>query len=345
MKKLYILFNLLCVSQINGGNADFKFNQSEVLTKKVPIVFHANYDISLCGLEKLHPFDTKKYGKIAQYLRAAFNLSLKNFYQPTKISDSDLNLVHTAAYLESLQDSAVVAKISEVWPLRYLPNFLLQRNLLDSMRYATAGTVLGAELAMQYGWAINLAGGYHHAKKDNGEGFCFFADIPLAIKKLRVVNPDLKVLIVDLDAHQGNGLESILGTDPQTYIFDMYSQNNYPYDVAVYQYIDFNHPLPDWIANEVYLAILKTNLPSAIEAVKPDLIIYNAGTDPFEKDPLGKMKITAQGIMGRDAFVWTQAFAHKIPILMVLSGGYSAESAQIVGTSVKKIIKQFKLIP
>lgn len=311
----------------------------------VPIVFHKNYDISFFGIEKMHPFDTQKYGKIAAHLQRTCGILPQDLQTPDKVSDADLLLVHTPAYLLSLKRSKMVAQISEIWPLKFLPNFLLQRNMLNAMRYATAGTVLGAELALKHGWAINLSGGYHHAKSGNGEGFCFFADIPLAIKKLREKQPALKVLVVDLDAHQGNGLEQILGPDPLTYIFDMYSKNNYPRDTAVMKYIDFNFPLPDYIQDAAYLGILKTELPKAIAHVKPDLIIYNAGSDIFEQDPLGKMAVTEQGIIERDLFLFSQAFANKTPLLMVLSGGYSTESAHIVSTSIENILKKFHLIP
>jgi len=158
---------------------------SKSIQSKVPIVFHPNYDISFFGIENMHPFDTKKYGKIAAHLQNTCNILREDFYQPEKVSTADLQLVLTTRYLDSLSYSLTVAQVSEMPILRYVPNFLLQRNMLNSMKLATGGTVLGAQLAMQHGWAVNLSGGYHHAKSDNSEGFCFFADIPLAIKKLR----------------------------------------------------------------------------------------------------------------------------------------------------------------
>ena len=100
-----------------------------------------------------------------------------------------------------------------------------------------------------------------HAKRNNGEGFCFLADIPLAILKIRIKNPNLKILIIDLDAHQGNGLADILGSDPLTVIFDMYSDYNYPRDIKMREYIDFNYPLKDFINTSEYLNILKNALP------------------------------------------------------------------------------------
>lgn len=310
----------------------------------IPIVFHKDYDVSFYGLEKFHPFYTKKYGAIARQLQLSCGISSEEFQKPSRITDQELQTVHTAHYLEMLKDSAIVANIAEQQLLSYMPNSLLQNTILDSIRYATAGTVLGAQLAMKHGWAINLAGGYHHAKSHTGEGFCFFADIPLAIKKLRETNPSLKVLVVDLDAHQGNGLETIHGPDPLTYIFDMYSKNNYPRDVAVYKYIDFNFPLNDYIQDQEYLNILKTELPKAIATTQPDIIIYNAGTDIFEQDPIGKMRITKEGIIERDFFMFSQAFENETPILMVLSGGYSAENPRIISESIENILKKFKLI-
>lgn len=313
-------------------------------TQKVPIVFHDKYDISFAGLENLHPFDTKKYGKIAKYLQKTFNITPQSYHMPDKISEDELRLVHTFSYLDSLKSSKTIATIAEMVPFYLIPNFILRKAVLNPMRYATAGTILAAQLAMDNGWAINLSGGYHHAKADSGSGFCFYGDIPLAIKKLRDKNSALKVLVIDLDAHQGNGLEAMLGTDPLTFIFDMYGGNNYPRDTEVFKYIDFNYPQADWVADKEYLLCLKNNLPQAIANVKPDLIIYNAGTDVFEKDPLGKMKITKAGIIERDSFVFDQAFKTRTPIMMVLSGGYSEESAGIIGESIEAIIKKHSLL-
>lgn len=308
---------------------------------RVPIVFHKSYDISFLGLENVHPFDSKKYGKVAQYLQDSFFI---RFDQPRdQISEIDLRMVHTQEYLDSLNDSRVVASIVEIPALAIIPNFFLQKTILKSMRYATAGTVLAAELALQKGWAINLSGGYHHAKANQGSGFCVYGDIPLAIKKLREKNPELKVLVVDLDAHQGNGLEAMLGEDELTFIFDMYSKNNYPRDTQVMKYIDFNYPQETGVKDQIYLNCLKNNLPIAIKECQPDLIIYNAGTDIFEWDPLGKMAVTREGIIERDAFVFGQALENKIPIAMTLSGGYTKESAGIIGGSITNLINKYGL--
>jgi len=325
------------------------YQKEETIQVKIPIVFHDNYDISCLGIEKLHPFDTKKYGKVANHLIKNCDLNKNQFFKPEKISNADLLLVHTQEYLNSLKSNLTIAQIAEVpmlkYALKFIPNFLLQKFLLDPLRYATAGTVLGAELALEHKWAINLSGGYHHAKSNNGGGFCYFADIPLAIKKLRINHPNLKVLVIDLDAHQGNGHESILESDPLSYIFDIYNECNYPYDDQVKKAIDFNYPVTTGIKDQEYLDLLKKTLPSAIEEVKPDLIIYNAGSDVYSRDPLGRMRISKAGIIERDYFVFEQAIGKQIPILMVLSGGYSEESAEIIGQSIEQILKNIIKLP
>lgn len=342
IRTIFVWLSIYALTNVLGGT---KARIDEHVKKQViPIVFHENYDISFFGIEKLHPFDTKKYGKIAKHLEYVFNIYPEDLQKPEKISDTDLQLVHTREYLESLRYSSAAAKIAEMPVLRFVPNYFVQRNLLNPMRYATAGTVLGAQLALTHGWAINLSGGYHHAKSNKGEGFCFFADIPLAIKKLREKKANLKVLIIDLDAHQGNGIELVCAGDKNTFIFDMYSKNNYPGDREAMKYIKFNFALRDCIQDAEYLDILKTELPKAIEQVKPDLIIYNAGSDIFELDPLGNMRVSKNGIIERDQFVFEQAFKNKMPILMVLSGGYTAQSAEIVSESIENICKHFKLI-
>ncbi|MFA6743441.1 MAG: hypothetical protein WCS36_04465, partial [Candidatus Neomarinimicrobiota bacterium] len=131
---------------------------------KLPIIYSPQYNISLFGIQKLHPFDTKKYKKVYKYIKTNCGIDENRFYCPEKVSESDIRLVHTGSYLESLKKSEVIARIGQMPPLKFVPNRLLQKRVLVPMKYGTGGTILGAELALQYGWAINLSGGYHHAK-------------------------------------------------------------------------------------------------------------------------------------------------------------------------------------
>ncbi len=219
-----------------------------------------------------------------------------------------------------------------------VPNPILQKNVLVPKKYATGGTILGCELALEHGWAINLSGGYHHAKADSGGGFCFFADVPIAVKKLWEKRPDLPVMIIDLDAHQGNGNAAIFKDDKRVSIFDVFNGHIYPGDYEAAQYVEYNHPVKMYIGDGEYLGLLKMELPAAIDESAPKLVIYNAGTDVLKGDMLGGMSITADGIIARDELVFKCALERKIPILMLLSGGYTRKSAKIIGRSIENIL-------
>ncbi|MCK5536647.1 MAG: histone deacetylase, partial [Bacteroidales bacterium] len=296
-KKILIISLIVLFLALLGMFAVFKESSDNWAidgADKIPIIYSDNYNITLLGIQKLHPFDSEKYGRIVEYLIENSEIKKEQFYVPSKITNEELLTTHTQTYLDSLSDSKVVAQIAELGLLGIVPNFILQERLLDSVRYGTGGTVLGARLALEEGWAINLAGGYHHTKADSSSGFGFYADVPIAINKLWENNPELKVLIIDLDAHQGNGNEDIFKDDPRIFILDMYHENNYPGDDKVKKYIDFNIPVGS-IDTQNYLAIISKDIPSAIQKTQPDLIIYNAGTDVYAKDPLGKMNVSRGG--------------------------------------------------
>ncbi len=322
---------------------------------KLPIVY-GNNDIWFWGIERLlHSFDGCKYGKIHKALPGWVHW--RGTHTPEgPVSREDLEKVHSKEYLDSLSSSAVVAQVMEVGPAAWLPNWLLQLRVLTPMRWATAGTVLACQLAMEHGWAINLGGGFHHASRDRGHGFCPFADIQLGVKELRdkrcTENPKakpLKVMIIDLDAHQGNGHGADFKDDPNTAIFDIYNKNEFPFDENAKRGITFNHPVQGGgrracdharhVNDAEYQALLSKELPKALEQFKPDFILYNAGTDTLDDDPLGQMLITENGIIERDAFVFQEAKNRKIPIAMVLSGGYGAQSAPAITKSICKILK------
>ena len=322
-----ILSILLIVVGINGETI-----------AKIPIIYSPKYNITLFGIQKLHPFDTEKYKKVYKYLRYNVGIEKDQFYIPEKVSEEDLKLVHTERYLKSLNQSKVIAQIAEMPIVKFVPNILLRNRLLRPMKYGTGGTILGAKLAYKYGWAINLSGGYHHAKSNSGEGFSCYADIPIAIYKLWQKDSTQKVMIIDLDAHQGNGHESILKNDNRIIIVDVYNRQIYPGDEEVKQYISYDFPILRYTEDEEYLSIIRDPISTIISIEKPNLIIYNAGTDIYEKDPLGILKISEEGIIKRDEIVFVSAINNDIPILMLLSGGYSKQSAEIISKSIENIL-------
>ena len=327
MKTKVYLFSLLMVLM-----------SSITLAAQLPLVYHRYYNISFWGFDRLHPFDSKKYGKVYDYLVNKVGINPESFHVPKKVSGEDLLKVHSQEYLTSLSSSSTLGKITEMPILEWVPNFLLQRKLLDPMRYATQGTIDAVFLSLEHGWAINLSGGYHHAKADNGEGFCVYADIPLAIYKLHEKYPSYKVLIVDLDAHQGNGHEMICGTDSRVSIFDVYNKDIYPRDWNAQHSITYNYPVQSYIEDAEYLKIVQDGLSKAIQDSQPDVIIYNAGTDILAGDNLGRMSVSEKGIILRDELVFTAAYEAHIPITMVLSGGYTNQSASIISQSIENIL-------
>lgn len=308
---------------------------------KLPIVYSNDYNIRFLGFQKLHPFDTEKYQKIALHLKKTLAISKQHLHKQTnEISEKDLLKVHSKAYLKNLENKQNIAQVTEMPLLAKLPFFLLKNNLLKPIKKAVAGTLLAGELALKYGWAINLSGGYHHAKREKGEGFCFFADINLLIEHLREKKLIQSAMIVDLDAHQGNGHESIHGTDPLVSIFDMYNSSIYPRESHLKPYIDFDIPLKPYTSDKEYLDLLKENITQALNNKKPDIIIYVAGSDIYEKDQLGGLKVSKDGIKTRDKIMFENAQKYDIPIVMLLAGGYHKDGGKIIGESLEEILKE-----
>ena len=312
--------------------------------EKLPIVYSDQYNISFNGLEKLHPFDSKKYGRVFEMLSERIGFSNTDVHEPEAITDDELLEIHQPEYLASLKNSSTVAQIAEVDILGLLPNSLLQSGLLTPMRYATAGTLMGADLALKHGWAINLSGGYHHAKRDSGSGFCFFADIPLAVMKLHKAKPGIKILIIDLDAHQGNGVSDSLQSISDVSILDVYNKQIFPDDKEAQRHVRFRRPVPEYIEDADYLSLVGQVVPDAMDACEADFVIYNAGTDIYQEDPLGAMDISREGIIKRDEIVFSSAIDRDIPVLMLLSGGYTKTSASIIADSIENLITRVKAV-
>src|SRR4051812_44711353 len=170
----------------------------------IPLVYHPRYNITAFGLERLHPFDSRKYRRIHAALMARGLRRPGDFTRPRPATREELLRVHTPEYLESLRRPNVLAGILEVPIAGRLPGWLLDWRVLRPMRYATGGTIRAGRLALEHGLAINLGGGFHHAAAGRGGGFCVYADIPLAAAILHAEGRAQSVLVVDLDAHQGN---------------------------------------------------------------------------------------------------------------------------------------------
>jgi len=313
------------------------------------VVYSRHYNIGFYGLERLHPFDSKKYGRAWRCLKDHFGASLRPMWiRPERPACNDeLLAVHTPEYLEKLRKPRNVAWALELPPVRFLPRWVLDRHVLKPMRWATAGTVTAARAAIEHGFAVNLGGGYHHAKPSGGEGFCIYSDIALAVHSLRtegLLAEDDRIAYVDLDAHQGNGVCHAFKRDKRFFILDMYNSLIYPsHDTEARDRIYCGIPLTSDCHPEDYLRELQERLPVFVDSVsqsaKVGLAIYNAGTDVYKDDPLGMLNMTAASILERDLFVVSELRRRGIPTVMLLSGGYTKVSYKLVADSVIRILE------
>jgi len=306
---------------------------------RIPLVFHPQYDIALKDVQSRHPFEFNKRSKVFAELQSRLVFSPESTFSPEPASDTLLSLAHEESYLKSVADPERVAAVMGLPELRHFPVESIQRGLLEPLRYAVGGTVLATRLAEEHGWAINLSGGFHHAKSAAAEGFCFFSDTAIAIRALQAERPTIQVMSVDLDAHQGNGVASILGEDPRVCLFDIYNRDIYPRDSHASGQVDYNLGVASGITDEQYLALLRSELPQALDDFKSDLIIYSAGSDILRGDRLGKMRLAESTLFTRDEFVFAEAFKREIPIVMVLSGGYSNRSSQLIASWIMHVMR------
>ncbi|MFW5690875.1 MAG: histone deacetylase [Chloroflexota bacterium] len=311
------------------------------------IISSPEYDIHFLGIEKLHPFDTRKYGHAWQALRRHFGAEVQwRTQQPEdEISREDLLLVHTESYLDSLQSPAVIARAVEMLMLASLPYRLLRSRLLRPMLLATRGTVEAAFEALQNGLVINLSGGYHHASADRGEGFCLYADIPIAIEKLRqsgALPRDQQAVIIDLDAHQGNGYARVYYHRSDVFIFDMYNQALYPRDLYARERIDYAIAVNSGLNGSAYIDLVRRKLPEALaRAYKPGIAFYIAGTDIAEDDLLGEMRVPEDIVFERDRFVIDTLMEAGIPLVVVMGGGYSHTSYRMITRSIAYVLERW----
>ncbi|XP_022140202.1 histone deacetylase 2 isoform X1 [Momordica charantia] len=338
----------------------------DVPSSKVPVIYSSSYDISFLGIEKLHPFDSKKWRRVCQFLVAAGVLRKDQIVEPLEAKKNDLLVVHPQSYLDSLKNSLNVAKIIEVPPVAVFPHCIVKNKVQRPFRNQVGGTILAAKLAKERGWAINVGGGFHHCSAELGGGFCVYADISLCIHYAFVQLNISRVMIIDLDAHQGNGHEMDFAHDSmaiqffgnsfqlalfrnanvlfvlagRVYILDMFNPGIYPFDYEARRCIDQKVEVDSGTKTSEYLKKLEEALEIAATSYDPDLIVYNAGTDILDGDPLGLLKISAGGIAMRDEKVFKFARTRNIPIVMLTSGGYMKSSAKVIADSIENLSKQ-----
>ena len=314
--------------------------RKEARTVKIAVVYRSEYEISLGGIEKAHPFDVHKYGKIHKRLLKKRLLRRADTYESEQITPTDVLRIHTKAYIASLRSSETAAKFLEMPMIAALPSSVLENGILKPFRYATGGTLLAARLALKTGAAVNIGGGFHHAKPHTGEGFCLFADIPIAIRALQGDKSITRALIVDVDVHQGNGTAVCLAGDKTTFTFSMHQRDIYPIPK---EKSDLDVELESGTDDATFLKILGENLPKVFAAARPDIVFLVAGCDTLAGDPLASLKMTVEGLVKRDALVIDAAVKRGVPIVMTLAGGYGKNAARAQYESVANLIKTYGL--
>ena len=294
------------------------------------VYYSPRYDISLPG----HIWPTAKYRLIADRLRSAdfavgqgtslsgTELSLSGsgqsaveLIEPPVAPWDDLALVHAPDYLAKLRDNTLTPDDIATLELPWQPE------LADAFRLMTGGTCAAAAAALADGRAAHLGGGLHHAFAGHGEGFCPVNDIAVAIRVLQRDGRIRRAAVVDCDVHHGNGTAMIFDRDADVFTFSIHQEHNYPFFKPRG---DLDIGLEDGAGDERYLTALAGALPRVM-ASRPDLVVYVAGADPFERDRLGGLKLTKAGLAERDRLVVAAARTASVPLVMVLAGGYAVD--------------------
>lgn len=257
-----------------------------------------------------HIFNVKKINLLHKKLIEENICGKEEFIEPGPVTDSQLLLVHTPRYLQELNDS--IGDIYAEIPITV--------DVLDSLRLITGGGIIAVKEALKRGSAANLLGGFHHAFSDYGEGFCLINDMAVAVRVAQKEGLVKKAVIIDCDLHQGNGTARIFQRDDSVFTFSIHQENNYP-DIKMKSDIDIG--LEDFTSDEIYLSKIKDVIPKILEENCPDIVLYQAGADPFEGDQLGSLKLTKGGLMERDKIIYENVFSRRIPIAVFTGGGYA----------------------
>ncbi|MCC5925465.1 MAG: histone deacetylase [Bacteroidetes bacterium] len=282
------------------------------------VSYHPGY---LAEIPQGHVFPMGKFPGLRGFLLKKNIVRERNIINPRPVLTEHLLTVHTPRYVDAILNGNLEKKEARRLGLPWSESLAIRSQL------AVQGTLNAAMMALEDGVAGNLAGGTHHAFSDFGEGFCVFNDVAVAIRVLKQSLWVKKVLIIDLDVHQGNGTAAIFHDDPDVYTFSMHGEKNFPFrkppstrDVG----------LPDKTTDKVYLETLETHLNDILAEFSPDLVFYLGGIDPLETDRFGRLSLTLNGLRERDRMVLRLISSRELPIVLLLSGGYAPTVEQTV---------------
>lgn len=268
-----------------------------------------------------HRFPMMKYELIPEQLLYEGLISQDDFFHPEPLSEETILLTHDEDYWKKLKELSLTKK-----EIRKI-GFPLSELLVRRGTHIANGTLQCALFAQEYGVSINVAGGTHHSFADRGEGFCLLNDIAIASNYLLNKGKCSKILVVDLDVHQGNGTAKLFEGDNRVFTFSMHGEKNYPLHK---EKSDHDIGVPDRMEDAPYLKILKETLPRLIDEVEPDMIFYLSGVDVLASDKLGRLSMTKQGCKERDRIVFQCCKENELPVAVSMGGGYSEKLSDIV---------------
>jgi acetoin utilization deacetylase AcuC-like enzyme len=269
-----------------------------------------------------HRFPMEKYDLIPQQLLYEGTIEQSQIFEAEPLTEEQILRVHDAHYWQKLK----LLRLSDREQRE--SGFPISSRLIDRERIICNGTVLGALKALEGSQcAFNVAGGTHHAYSDKAEGFCLLNDIAIAASELLYNKKVKKILVIDLDVHQGNGTAKIFETDNRVFTFSMHGDRNYPFRK---EKSNLDIPLPNGISDEAYLALLKSQLDYLKANVKTDFVFYQAGVDILASDKLGKLGVSISGCAERDTLVFEFCKQQALPLQVTMGGGYSPKIKDIV---------------
>lgn len=268
-----------------------------------------------------HRFPMLKYELIPEQLLHEGTITQQNLFSPEPVSEDIILLTHEKTYWEQLRDLTLSAKDQ-----RQI-GFPLNAQLLERELRITQGTIDAAHFAMSNGIAFNVAGGTHHAGSNWGEGFCLLNDQAVAANYLLNKNLAKRILIIDLDVHQGNGTAEIFQNEPMVFTFSMHGDKNFPFRKGI---SSLDVPLDDGVQDDEYLSSLNINLKKAFDSAEPDFIFYLSGVDVLSTDKLGKLALSKAACKERDRIVLQACKDKNLPVQVSMGGGYSIDIRDIV---------------
>jgi acetoin utilization deacetylase AcuC-like enzyme len=268
-----------------------------------------------------HRFPMEKYTLLPEQLLYEGTCTEANFFAPEPLTENWIILTHEATYWQQLK--TLTLSPQEI----RRTGFPLSASLVNREIVIANGTIQATYFARESGVSLNIAGGTHHAFTNKGEGFCLLNDIAIAANYLLFNNLSKKILVVDLDVHQGNGTAQIFQEETRVFTFSMHGANNYPLHK---EKSDLDIGLPDKTDDANYLKILSETLPRLIAEQEPDFVFFLAGVDVLETDKLGRLALTREGCKQRDKIVFEQCKKNKIPVVVSMGGGYSPRIADII---------------